>query len=55
MNTKELPSISAQSGQEPPHRAMSRAPENHNVVMVMLGLLVVAVLFAVLWALYAFG
>lgn len=52
MNTKDLPAVSTQASQDPPHRAMSRAPANHNVMLTALGLLIVAGVFGVLWALY---
>ena len=55
MNTKDFPSVSTHTTQDPPHRAMSRAPASHNVAMVLLGVTVVAGVFAMLWALYAFG
>ena len=55
MNTKEFLHFSAHAHQDPPHRAMSRAPANHNVAMILLGCVAAATVLAVLWGLYAYG
>jgi len=55
MNTKDFPSVSTKANQDPPHRALSREPASHNIAMTTLGLAAAAGVFAILWALYAFG
>jgi hypothetical protein len=55
MNVKDFPHVSTRANQDPPHRAMSRAPADHNVAMTLLGCIAAATVLAVLWGLYAFG
>ncbi len=55
MNTKDLPHVSTQAIQDPPHRAMSRAPANHNVTMTLLGFAAAAIVLAILWAFYVYA
>lgn len=55
MIMKDLPRVSTQAGQDPPHRAMSRAPANHNVAVTLLGCAAAACVLALLWALYTVG
>ena len=55
MSVKDFPAISTAETPDPPHRAMSREPAHHNVMVTVLGVVCVVVVFGVLWALYAFG
>jgi hypothetical protein len=55
MNTKEFPSVSTSASQDPPHRAVSREPEHHNLRVVLLGSLCAVAVLCVLWALYTLG
>ena len=55
MNTKDLPRVSAQTVDDPPHRAMSRAPADHNVTMTLLGCAAAAAVLAILWAFYVYA
>jgi hypothetical protein len=55
MNTKEMPRVSTSGAEFPPHRAMSRAPSDHNVTTILLGCVAAAGVLAILWALYAFA
>lgn len=55
MNKKDFPRVSTHPQQDPPHRAMSREPANHNVVMILLGCAAAATVLAVLWGLYAYA
>jgi hypothetical protein len=55
MNTKDLPHVSTRAIHDPPHRAMSRAPADHNVTTTLLGFAATAVVLAVLWVLYAYA
>ncbi len=55
MNKNDFPRVMPLEGEEPPHRAISRAPARHNVTVVGLGLAVVAGVFAILWGLYTLG
>ena len=55
MNTKDLPRVSTQTIQDPPHRAMSRAPAGHNVTMTLLGFTAAAIVLAILWAFYVYA
>lgn len=54
MNTKDLPRVSTHAIQDPPHRAMSRAPADHNVAMTLLGCMAAAAVLAILWGFYAY-
>ncbi len=55
MTVKDFPTIHTRETQDPPHRAMSRAPASHNVTLAILGVVCVVAVFGVLWLLYAFG
>lgn len=55
MNTKDLPRVSTEAIHDPPHRAMSRAPADHNVTMTLLGFTAAAIVLAILWAFYVYG
>lgn len=53
MSLKNFSHLAANTIHDPPHRAVSRAPANHNVLMTLLGCMAAAAVLAVLWALYA--
>ncbi|WP_297491880.1 hypothetical protein [Acidocella sp.] len=55
MNTKEFSNLTAHTSQDPPHRAMSRAPADYNIAVILLGCVAAAAVLALLWTLYAFG
>jgi hypothetical protein len=55
MTTNDFATLSSHEPQDPPHRAASRAPAEHHVTIALAGTVCVACVFAVLWALYAFG
>jgi hypothetical protein len=55
MSIKDFPHLSTQTIQDPPHRAVSRAPADHNLAIILLGCAAAAVVLAILWALYTVG
>ncbi|HUM08221.1 MAG TPA: hypothetical protein VLT37_05030 [Acidocella sp.] len=55
MNIKDFQNLHTRETQDPPHRAVSRAPASHNVTVAVLGVVCVVAVFAVLWLLYEFG
>ncbi|MBB5372531.1 hypothetical protein [Acidocella aromatica] len=55
MTVKDFPTLHTRETQDPPHRAVSRAPASHNVTVAILGVVCVVAVFGVLWLLYAFG
>jgi len=55
MNTKDLPHVSTEAIHDPPHRAMSRAPADHNVTTILLGFAAAAVVLAILWVFYVYA
>lgn len=55
MNTKDLPNVSTRTTQDPPRRAMSRAPADHNLTTTLLGFTAAALVLAVLWVFYVYG
>jgi hypothetical protein len=55
MTVKDIHNISSQTIHDPPHRAMSRAPADHNVTMTLLGLTAAAIVLGILWVFYAYA
>ncbi len=55
MNIKDFPHVSPNINHDPPRRAISRDHGGHNVTTMLLGCVMAAAVFAVLWGLYAYG
>lgn len=55
MTVKDFHSISTKATHDLPHRAMSRAPADHNVTMTLLGLTAAAIVLGILWVFYAYA